>query len=72
MRDLFFIAFLGAFFLMGFKRPFLLVIIYAYIDIVSPQRLCYYLLNSIPISLIAFVCAVGACLLYTSPSPRDS
>ena len=28
MRDLFFIAFLGAFFLMGFKRPFLLVIIY--------------------------------------------
>lgn len=60
MRDLFFIAFLGAFFLMGFKRPFLLVIIYAYIDIVSPQRLCYYLLNSIPISLIAFVCAVGA------------
>ncbi|MGE4321791.1 MAG: DUF5935 domain-containing protein [Sphingobium sp.] len=60
MRDLFFVAFLGAFFLLGFRRPFLLVIVYIYIDIVSPQRLSYLLLNSIPISLIAFVLAVGA------------
>ncbi|MEJ7932996.1 putative O-glycosylation ligase, exosortase A system-associated [Sphingobium sp. AN558] len=60
MRDLFFIAFLGIFFLMGFRRPFLLIAVYAYIDIVSPQRLSYFLLNSIPISLIAFVLAVGA------------
>ena len=60
MRDLFFIAFLGVFFLMGFRRPFLLIAVYAYIDIVSPQRLSYFLLNSIPISLIAFVLAVGA------------
>ncbi len=60
MRDLFFIAFLAVFFLMGFKRPFLLIAVYAYIDIVSPQRLSYFLLNSIPISLIAFVAAVGA------------
>lgn len=63
MRDLFFIAFLGVFFLMGFRRPFLLVIIYAYIDIVSPQRLSYYLLNSIPISAIAFALAAGSWLL---------
>lgn len=62
MRDLFFLFFLGAFFLLGFRRPFLLVIIYIYIDIVSPQRLSYFLLNSIPISLIAFVLAVGAWL----------
>ncbi|MDI1296102.1 MAG: putative O-glycosylation ligase, exosortase A system-associated [bacterium] len=60
MRDLFFIAFLGVFFLMGFRRPFLLIAAYAYIDIVSPQRLSYFLLNSIPISAIAFVLAVGA------------
>lgn len=63
MRDLFFIAFLGAFFLLGFRRPFLLIAVYAYIDIVSPQRLSYFLLNSIPISFIAFVAAVGAWLL---------
>ena len=34
------------------KRPFLFVLAYVYVDIVSPQRLSYYLLNSIPISLI--------------------
>lgn len=63
MRDLFFVAFLGAFFLFGLRRPFLLVAVYAYIDIVSPQRLSYFLLNSIPISAIAFALAVGAWLL---------
>ncbi|EQB01757.1 putative O-glycosylation ligase, exosortase A system-associated [Sphingobium baderi] len=63
MRDLFFIAFLGLFFLLGFRRPFLLIAIYAYIDIVSPQRLSYFLLNSIPISAIAFLLAAGAWLL---------
>ncbi|HEX7876935.1 MAG TPA: putative O-glycosylation ligase, exosortase A system-associated [Sphingobium sp.] len=63
MRDLFFVAFLGAFFLLGLRRPFLLVAVYAYIDIVSPQRLSYFLLNSIPISAIAFVLAVGAWLV---------
>jgi probable O-glycosylation ligase (exosortase A-associated) len=63
MRDLFFVAFLGLFFLLGFRRPFLLIAIYAYIDIVSPQRLSYFLLNSIPISAIAFLLAAGAWLL---------
>ena len=63
MRDLSFVAFLGAFFLLGLRRPFLLIAVYAYIDIVSPQRLSYFLLNSIPISAIAFLLAVGAWLL---------
>lgn len=63
MRDLFFVAFLGIFFLLGFRRPFLLIAVYAYIDIVSPQRLSYFLLNSIPISAITFVLAVGAWVL---------
>ncbi|WP_340264762.1 putative O-glycosylation ligase, exosortase A system-associated [Sphingobium mellinum] len=64
MRDLFFVAFLGAFFLLGLRRPFLLIAVYAYIDIVSPQRLSYFLLNSIPISAIAFVLAVGAWIAF--------
>ena len=59
MRDLVFIAFLGAFLALSLKRPFLFVLVYAYIDIVSPQRLTYYLLNSIPISMIAALLAIG-------------
>ena len=59
MHDLFFLAFLGALFAMGLRRPFLLILAYVYIDIVSPQRLTYYLLNTVPISLIAVVMAVG-------------
>jgi probable O-glycosylation ligase (exosortase A-associated) len=58
VRDLVFIAFLAAFFAGGFRKPFIFVLVYVYIDIVSPQRLTYYLLNSVPISLIA----VGLCV----------
>ncbi len=58
MRDLAFIGFLLALFGMGFRKPFLFVLAYAYIDIVSPQRLTYLLLNSMPISLIAVALAV--------------
>ncbi|MCU6455404.1 putative O-glycosylation ligase, exosortase A system-associated [Sphingomonas sp. A2-49] len=59
MRDLFFVAFLVAIFAMGLRRPFVLVLAYVYIDIVSPQRLTYILLNTVPISLIAVTLAVG-------------
>ncbi len=48
---------------MGLRRPFLLVLVYVYIDIVSPQRLTYYLLNTVPISLIAVALAVGGWIL---------
>ncbi|SOB78675.1 probable O-glycosylation ligase, exosortase A-associated [Sphingomonas guangdongensis] len=53
MRDLVFVAYLGLFFALGFRRPFLFVLAYVYIDLVSPQRLTYYLLNAVPISMIA-------------------
>jgi probable O-glycosylation ligase (exosortase A-associated) len=58
MRDLAFIAFLFGLIGMGFRRPFLLVLAYVYVDIVSPQRLTYLLLNTVPISLITVVFAV--------------
>ncbi|NTS64836.1 O-antigen ligase family protein [Sphingomonas sp. HHU CXW] len=58
MRDLAFIGFLLALWGTGFRRPFLFVLAYIYIDIISPQRLTYYMLNSVPISLIAVVLAV--------------
>jgi probable O-glycosylation ligase (exosortase A-associated) len=60
VRDLAFIGFLVALLGLGFKRPFVFVLTYVYIDIVSPQRLTYYLLNSVPISLVAAGLAVIA------------
>ena len=58
MRDLAFIAFLVALLGLGLRRPFLFVLAYIYIDVVSPQRLSYYLINSVPLSMIA------ACLAF--------
>jgi probable O-glycosylation ligase (exosortase A-associated) len=63
VRDLVFVAFLAALFGMGLRRPFLLVCAYVYVDIVSPQRLTYLLLNSVPISMIAAALAVGGWML---------
>ena len=63
MRDLVFVAFLGAFFAAGFRKPFIFVLAYVYIDIVSPQRLTYILLNAIPISLMAVALTVGGWML---------
>lgn len=57
------LGFLAAMFAVGAKRPFLWVLTYVYIDIVAPQRLTYYLLNSVPISLMAVALAVGGFLL---------
>ncbi|HEX4695530.1 putative O-glycosylation ligase, exosortase A system-associated [Sphingomonas sp.] len=58
MHDLAFVGFLLALFGLAFRRPFLFILIYVYIDIVSPQRLTYTLLNSVQISLIAVAAAV--------------
>ena len=57
MRDLIFVAYIAIIMLMAFKRPFLFTLVYAYVDIVSPQRLSYFLLNSVPLSLILFALA---------------
>ncbi|MGZ8282828.1 MAG: putative O-glycosylation ligase, exosortase A system-associated [Allosphingosinicella sp.] len=60
MRDLAFVGFLAALLALGLKRPFLFILAYAYVDIVAPQRLSYFLLNSIPISMIMAGLAVAA------------
>ncbi|MEH3100915.1 putative O-glycosylation ligase, exosortase A system-associated [Sphingomonas adhaesiva] len=70
MRDLAFIAFLLALWGFGFRRPFVFICSYVYIDIVSPQRLTYYLLNSVPISLIAVALAIGGWMI--ADDKRDS
>lgn len=58
VRDLAFLGFLVAILGMGFRRPFIFVLAYVYIDIVAPQRLTYFLLNSVPVSQIAIGLAV--------------
>ena len=64
MRDLFFVGFLLALFGLGFKRPFLFVLAYAYVDTVAPQRLSYYLLSGGNIVLYGAVAAIGSWLLF--------
>lgn len=58
MRDLVFVGYVALILLLAFKRPFLFTLTYAYIDIIAPQRLSYFMLNSIPLSLIVFALAV--------------
>ena len=70
MHDLALIGFLLALMGIGVRRPFVFVLGYVYIDNVSPQRLSYYLLNSVPISLIFVALAVGAWALVDDK--RDS
>lgn len=57
MRDLAFVGYLALFLALGFRRPFLFVLGYVYIDLVSPQRMTYYMLSSVPVSLIFFAAA---------------
>ncbi|WP_353230735.1 DUF5935 domain-containing protein [Novosphingobium sp.] len=58
MTNLALTAFVMAFLLAGFARPFLFVLAYAYIDIVSPQRIGWGPLGSLSISLVAFILTV--------------
>lgn len=60
MLNLFLTAFVTAFLAAGVRKPFLFVLAYVYIDIVAPQKVSWGFLQSIPISLIAFMGAVTA------------
>ncbi len=63
MRDLIFVGYVGLILLLAFKRPFLFTLVYAYIDIVAPQRQSYFMLNSVPLSFIAFALCVAGFLI---------
>ena len=62
MLDLAITAFTLGFLLLGLRRPFLWVLGYLYIDILTPQKISWSLLAALPISLIAFVLAFGGWL----------
>ena len=63
MRDLGFVLYLVGLLALGLRRPFLFVLAYAYVDIVSPQHLSYYLLNGAQISVIVACLAIGGWLI---------
>ena len=63
MLDLAFLGFIGLALLIGLRSPFIWVLLYVYIDILAPQRIGYYLIPEIPVSLIAFVAAFGGWII---------
>ncbi|GAA5055798.1 putative O-glycosylation ligase, exosortase A system-associated [Erythrobacter westpacificensis] len=63
MRDLVLLAFIAAIALMGFRRPFLWVLLYIYVDIVAPQKVGYGIITSISLSLLCFVAAFAGYIL---------
>jgi probable O-glycosylation ligase (exosortase A-associated) len=63
MFDLAITGYVLAMLALGFRRPFVWVLAYLYIDILSPQKISWFLLASLPISLIAFVLAFAGWLL---------
>ena len=59
MTELVLIAFLAGLVLLGFRRPFIWVLAYLYVDLVMPQKIGYVILPVVPISLIFFVLALA-------------
>ncbi len=70
MLDLAITGFTLAFLALGFRKPFLWVLAYLYIDTLGPQKISYHLLASMSISLVAFVLAFGGWLVLDDK--RDS
>ena len=66
MLDLALLAFVGLFLALGLRRPFFWVLAYIYIDLVSPQKIGWGVIQAIPLSLIAFVAAFAGWLLLDS------
>ncbi|MBA3055358.1 MAG: putative O-glycosylation ligase, exosortase A system-associated, partial [Sphingomonadales bacterium] len=70
MLDLALFGFLAGLMALGLRRPFLWILAYLYVDIVAPQKISYFLLASLPISLILFCAAFGGWLI--ADDKRDS
>lgn len=64
MIDFVFLAFIGFVLAMGLKRPYLWVLLYVYIDILAPQLIGYGVIQSVPVSLIAFGAAFVGWILF--------
>ncbi len=63
MLDLALFAFLIAFVAIGFRRPFVWVLAYLYVDILAPGKMGWTLMPSIQPSLLTFIAAFAGWLL---------
>lgn len=63
MVDLVLLAFIGAIAALGLKRPFVWVLLYIYVDIVTPQKIGWGVIQSLPLSLMVFVLAFAGWLV---------
>ena len=63
MVDLGLFCFVLALLALSVRSPFLAVLAYLYVDVVSPQKISWHLLASLPVSLIVFVAAFGLWLV---------
>lgn len=70
MLDLALTAFALLLLVLGLRKPFVWVLAYVYVDVLAPQKISWFLLASIPISLILFIAAAGGWLL--ADDKRDS
>ena len=70
MLDLALTGFVLIFLALGLRRPFVWVLAYLYVDIVAPQKISYFLLAAIPLSLIVFIAAAAGWML--ADDKRDS
>lgn len=70
MTEIFLLAFFGAILVLGLRRPFLWVLLYLYVDIVSPNKIGTQILVNIPMSLIAFCAVFGGWILFDLTKSR--
>ena len=71
MTEGFLLAFVAAILVMGLRRPFLWVLLYLYVDILSPNKIGTQLLVAIPMSLIAFIAVFAGWMLF-DPTKRHA
>lgn len=63
MTEIALFGFFGLLLAMGLRHPFIWVLTYLYVDILSPAKIGWMILPSIPFSLIAFAAVFGGWLL---------
>ncbi len=63
MIEIALLGFFGLLLVMGLRHPFIWVLAYLYVDILSPAKIGWMILPSIPFSLIAFAAVFGGWLL---------
>ncbi len=72
MTEIFLLAFFAAILVLGLRRPFLWVLLYLYVDIVSPNKVGTQILTHIPMSLIAFGAVFAGWLLFDTTKKQAS